>query len=214
MQLKRQNILLVLTAFVLGGAVLLTRSPNDATTSDTTTNLFAFEERDIQALDIDTVARDFAFEKDENGIWLITEPEEAIANDATVAFLANLLATSSSNQTLSTTPDDISTYGLDRPFATVNITLEDGSTHQLVLGTFNFDQSRLYAQVDPASEAAEAAEEIDVLLVPADFETAINRPLEDWLPEEEEAAEPTEGEAEAATDTPEEEVEEVPSAEE
>jgi hypothetical protein len=169
-------------------------------TSDTTTNLFAFEERDIQALDIDTVARDFAFERDENGVWRITEPEAAIANDATIAFLANLLATSSSDQTLSTTPDDIATYGLDRPFAIVDITLEDGRTHQLILGTFNFDQSRLYAQVDPA---AEAAEEISVLLVPADFETAINRPLEDWLLEEE-----------AATDAPAGEAEAVPSAEE
>ncbi|MEO1211175.1 MAG: DUF4340 domain-containing protein [Cyanobacteria bacterium J06638_20] len=214
MQLKRQNILLVLTALVLGGAVLLTRSPNNATSTDTTTNLFAFDEQDIQALDIDTVARNFAFEKDENGIWLITDPETAIANDATVAFLANLLVTSSSDQTLAATPDDLSTYGLDRPFATVDITLEDGSTHQLVLGTFNFDQSRLYAQVDPEAEATEAEAEIDVLLVPADFETAINRPLEDWLPEEEEAVEPTEGEAEATTDTPEEAVETVPSAEE
>jgi len=193
MQLKRQNILLILTALILGGAVLLTRSPNDDTSNTATTDLFAFEERDIQALDLDTPTRNYAFEKDENGIWRITEPEEAIANEATVAFLANLLAVSESTQTLPTAPDNLAPYGLDRPFATIDITLEDGSTHQLVLGTFNFDQSRLYAQVDPA-EATEDTEAIDVLLVPADFETAINRPLEDWLPEEEAATETPEGE--------------------
>ena len=123
--------------------------------------------------------------------WLLKAPVQAPANDAYVSYLTNLLVTSGRDRALEVSPDQLSEYGLDRPQATVEIRLKSQQTHTLRLGSANFDRTSLYAQVDPTQETADA---IAVLLVPSDFENAINRSLTEWQAQNKEDAEtPDEG---------------------
>ena len=182
MKLTRRNLVLVLVALTLAVVVILTQNQSQTpslpgATLQETTPIFEFTEADIQRLGIETPTRSFAFERDAVGIWQMTAPEQTIANQGAVAFLANLLATGTRDRPLSVPASSAITYGLDQPFATIDVALNTDETHQLVLGTFNFNRSSLYALIDPTPDLGET---LEVSIVPADFETAINRPLEDW----------------------------------
>lgn len=136
--------------------------------------------------------------------WNLTAPEQMPASDAAVAFLLNLLATGDRRDSF-TIPNDgqpqgptqqrLAEFGLDQPKAQVEVTLADGTTHELVLGNSNFDNSGTYAvqDMDPSSE------DIEVFLVDSSLEPALLRPLEEWrytaeLPD---ASEATAGEADS-----------------
>ena len=91
---------------------------------------------------------------------------------------------------------------------TVTVTLEDGTEHRLLLGGPDFSGNARYAVIDPETwpPAADATEEIAVLVVSEDVANGINRPVEEWKQPveaavEEESADTVEGEA---TEEPEE----------
>ena len=117
--------------------------------------------------------------------WNLTAPEQIPASDGAVAFLLNLLATGdrrdgftipNDGQPQGPTQQRLGEFGLDQPQAQVDLTLADGTTHQLVIGNSNFDDSGIYAvqDVDPSSQ------EIEVFLVNSSLEPALLRPLEEW----------------------------------
>lgn len=131
--------------------------------------------------------------------WAIILPEQTPASDGAVAFLLNLLATGdrrdsfpipNDGQSQGLTQQRLAEFGLDEPQAQVELTLADGTTHQLMLGNRNFDDSATYAvqDVDPSDE------EIDVFLVNSSLEPALLRSLEEWRYTAELPDEPTESE--------------------
>ncbi|MBD1910529.1 MULTISPECIES: DUF4340 domain-containing protein [unclassified Leptolyngbya] len=178
MKLQRRNLLLVGVALGLGAVTLLTQKPQTESATAGTTDLFGFEEAQVKALTVQVNGRSLAFERDKNKVWQMTKPDKAVANDANVAYLVNLLATGvQSDRPLTVTSDKLGTYGLDKPYATLDVTLENGEAHKLVLGTYNFNRANLYALIDSPKELPE---ELKVALVSPDFEVALNRPLNDW----------------------------------
>lgn len=198
MKFQATTIGLVAIAILLGGVVYFTESRNS---SDPTAEegaggkIFSFEESQIQAFTVETPDQTISFEKDDAGQWQMQEPEQGTASDAAVAYLLNLLTTGESDRTLTTTVSNTAEFGLDEPSATIDVELDNQETHQLILGTANFDGSAIYAQADPESNSestseqpaeteAEEAEieeaEITVLQVSPDLQNAVNRPLEDW----------------------------------
>ncbi|WP_353258786.1 hypothetical protein [Prochlorothrix hollandica] len=108
--------------------------------------------------------------------WQLVQPLPGPANDGSVAFLLNLLVTGASDRTLEVSADRAPEFGFDQPFATITVTLKDGSSHRLVLGSPDFNRTALYAQVDPP----EAPTTLTVRLIPITFEQAVTRPLNDW----------------------------------
>ena len=99
--------------------------------------------------------------------------------------------------------------------ATVEITIDNEETYQLRLGNKDFTNSQLYGLVDAeinnessgaeevGSEELIAEEELKVVLVPADFEYAVDRPLSEWKPEEnDEESSSEEDSYESETDEP------------
>lgn len=178
MKLQRRNLLLIGVALGLGAVTLLTQKPKTDSAEAGTTDLFGFEETQVQALQVEVDGRSLAFERDKNQVWQMTQPDKAVANDANVAYLVNLLATGvQSDRPITTTPDKLNTYGLDQPYATLNITLDGGEKHKLILGSYNFNRTNLYALVDSPEEPPA---ELKVALVSPDFEVALNRPLNEW----------------------------------
>ncbi|MGF1515824.1 MAG: DUF4340 domain-containing protein [Elainellaceae cyanobacterium] len=157
MKLSRSTVVLLAIALVLGAAVVLfERRPDES--DDGPQPLFSFEEGDVQAVTIDTSEETLAFERGEDGAWQMTEPEAQPASEASVVYLLNLLAAGESSRRLPAIPSEAADFGFDNPLATIDITLDEAQTHQLVLGNYNFSNQFVYALVDPLAEAASDGE--------------------------------------------------------
>jgi hypothetical protein len=198
MKLPKMTMALVTVAVVLGGVVAIMQIQDSSQSEELAEQgdrIFQFEEGQVQQFTVKTADQTLAFAKDDGGTWQMTEPEEAIADAASVAYLLNLLATGSSERTLTVPAADQSEFGLDEPLATVTATLEDDTTHTLILGDYDFNGIYLYAQADPP---AESEAEVTVMLVSADFENAVTRPLEDWQQSEEDPDAETDANEETA----------------
>ncbi len=188
MALKPSTLGLLMTAILLGGVAYLVAQQGSPPTQEqaAATKLFSFEEDQIQGLTLKTGDPSLVFEKDSASVWQMRSPDQAVANDASIAYLANLLATGMSDRTLTVPASDKESFGLQSPLATIEIKLEDKTTHTLVLGGKNFNQTALYALVDTALvdtalvDTPETATDLSLRLVSPDFENAVSRSLEDW----------------------------------
>ncbi len=139
--------------------------------------VLALKETDVTQLTIESKNQTLKLEKTAKG-WQILAPKASAADEGTVTFLLNLLATGTSERTLQVEPAQLKEFGLDKPTATLLLQLKNQKTHQVILGTQTFNQSGVYAQIDPGSTAA--TKKIEVVLVPTGFLDAVNRPLSEW----------------------------------
>jgi hypothetical protein len=181
MKLKSSTLVLMAAALLSTGGIYLwerSRSPQDLASEPkkATKPLFDLKETDITQLTITSKNPTLKLEKAAKG-WQLTAPKAGTANEGTVTFLLNLLATGTSEQTLQVEPAQLKEFGLEQPTATLSFQLKNQKTHQVSLGKQNFNQSAVYAQIDPDSATAKKGE---VVLVPTGFLDAINRPLSEW----------------------------------
>jgi hypothetical protein len=181
MKLKSSTLVLMAAALLSTGGIYLwenSRSQKDLASDPTkvTKPLFDLKETDITQLTITSKNPTLKLEKAAKG-WQLTAPKTSPANEGTVTFLLNLLATGTSEQTLQVEPAQLKEFGLEQPTATLSFQLKNQKTHQVTLGKQNFNQSAVYAQIDSDSATAKKKE---VVLVPTGFLDAINRPLAEW----------------------------------
>jgi Domain of unknown function (DUF4340) len=182
--MKLKSSTLVMLAIALLSAISIyawdqSRSGKSQTTEaqKATKPLFALKETDVTQLTIESKSQTLKLEKTDKG-WQLKAPKAGAADEGTVTFLLNLLATGTSERTLQVEPAQLKEFGLDKPTATLVLQLKDQKTHKIMLGTQNFNQSAVYAQIDPGSAAA--TKKIEVFLVPTGFLDAVNRPLSEW----------------------------------
>lgn len=181
MKLKSSTLVLMVVALMSVGGIYFwerSRSSQDLASDPkkATKPLFDLKETDITQLTITSKNPTLKLEKAAKG-WQLTAPKSGPANEGTVTFLLNLLATGTSEQTLQVEPAQLKEFGLEQPTATLSFQLKNQKTHQVILGKQNFNQSAVYAQIDSDSAAAKKKE---VVLVPTGFLDAINRPLSEW----------------------------------
>ncbi|HEY9657955.1 MAG TPA: DUF4340 domain-containing protein [Allocoleopsis sp.] len=180
MKLKPTTFFLILAALLLGGvAVLVAQSPDPTAqqTDQAAKPLFSFKPDDVKTLSLENRSNTYKFERDAQNKWQMVAPEKATASDPSIAFLLDLLATGKSNRTLSAAAADKPQFGFDKPLATIEVTLKNQETHKLILGSYDFNRSFIYALVDPPTD--EKAD-LSVALVSPNFENAIKRPPEEW----------------------------------
>lgn len=188
MKLQRSTVVLVAIALLLGGVVLLTQAERSgsnrsatAQNDSETSPVFEFEEADVVGLQIETDGQAVTFERDDAGFWQMTRPEEHPAEEAAIAFLLSRLTTDGLVQTTTVDAANPSEFGLDVPFATVDLTLADGSTHFLVLGDADFSGQNYYALIDPEEfPLLEEAGEVNAAIVTENILNGVDRPLEEW----------------------------------
>ncbi len=216
MKLQRTTWILIIAALLVGGFVYfyeIQGAPKREAAKATKQPIFTFAEDQIQSLTIETEQETLEIEQvgEEPVSWEIESPEAAPASSAAVAYLTDLLAEGESDRTLSVAADDLEEYGLDDPLATVEVQLQDGETHRIVLGSPGFDRTFLYAQIDPPEQTPE---QVDVQLVPIEFENAVSRPLEEWKQVEVEEQEEPDEASDAAESEPsdEQDTQEEPEA--
>ncbi|NES97192.1 MAG: DUF4340 domain-containing protein [Desertifilum sp. SIO1I2] len=211
MKLQRKTLLLLLAALGFAGMVYVVeiqgQQREEARVARSRT-VFTFTEDRVQEIQISQPdVETLVFERQAEGEtqWVMKQPIAAPASDASVMFLLDKLTNGRSDRTLTVSESELSEYGLDNPSAIVDITLTNGKTHQLVLGQLDFSESFIYAQVDPpvktaikddkttpksanVTPTATEAQSLQVLLVPLDFQYAVDRPLSEW--EQQEAERP------------------------
>lgn len=188
MKLQRSTIILVATALVLGGAVLFTQArqanPNRSTTGQSNaaaTPVFEFEEADVVGLSIETQNQTVSFERNEAGFWQMTQPQQQPAEEAAIAFLLSRLTTDGLVQRTTIDASNPAEFGFDDPFATVDLTLADDTTHQLVLGAADFSGRNYYALLDPETlPLSETTGDVDAAIVTENIRNGVDRPLEEW----------------------------------
>lgn len=184
MKLQKTTLILIISALILGTGVYLYETQGNAEQQEeanTKRRIFGFTEQEINRVMIETESETLAFEKtgDLPNLWEMQEPETTTANDAAVVYLLDLLSKSSYQSSFVTSAEELQDYGLDEPLATVTVELVNGETHRLILGEESFDGSSLYAQIDPQ----ENSEQVEVFLVPTNFQNAVQRDLEEWKEE-------------------------------
>lgn len=188
MKIKPSTLLLLLTALLLGGVTFLVvqnqppnqsqnQSQNQQAGQSEPVDLFAFTEKQVKTLSFSTPLRSVKFERDAAGKWQMIDPERAPASDASIAFLLDLMASGTSDRTFTAPAVQREQYGFHQPLATIEVTLDNGEAHRLIVGEYDFNRSFLYALADPASDANA---ELKVSLVSPSFENAVNRPLDEW----------------------------------
>ena len=111
--------------------------------------------------------------------------EKTYANEAYVSFLLEQLVSGRSKKNLTGSLEKRKEYELNPPIATIEITMNNGEIHKLILGKSEFSGNYIYAQVNPPTPDTENQ---TVMLVSKNFEYAVDRSLEEWqqpaIPEE------------------------------
>lgn len=180
MKLQRTTLALVMLALAMGGAVYLYETqakPRQEEAEATEKNIFDFEEKDVVYLTIEKDNQVLEFEKtgESPNAWEMQQPEKIPASDAAVVFLLNLLAKDKYRSAFTiNSQEELQEYGLDKPLATVTVRLANNETHKIILGSPSFDGQFIYAQTDLSLQNQE------VLLVPINFQYAVEREMEEW----------------------------------
>ncbi|MEQ8997610.1 MAG: DUF4340 domain-containing protein [Coleofasciculus sp. B1-GNL1-01] len=194
MKLQKTTWVLLIVALFLGGFVYfyeIVGTPQREAAKEAEKQLFSFEEDEVQRVNIYIQEESRKFERvsePEPG-WRMTEPKDVPASDPSVAFLLNLLVEGKSDRIIpNVPPENLKDYGLDKPQAMVTVRLTNDETHEILLGKPDFNNSFLYAQIDPFSDKSQQS---NVFLVPMDFDYAVNRPLSEWEQTKEETPEVT-----------------------
>ncbi|WAS05660.1 DUF4340 domain-containing protein [Gloeomargaritales cyanobacterium VI4D9] len=140
--------------------------------------LFNFTEKDVTAITIIKPKETLKFERVKVGEWRMVAPQKTPANDAPIAFLLGQLTNVERVQDKDITipVQDQAKFGLAVPSATIQVTLENGNNHRLILGNTDFSGTALYAEIDPPAEGTTR----QVALVPIDLQNAVNRELQEW----------------------------------
>jgi hypothetical protein len=179
MKLKSTSLVLFFTAALFAVGVYLHESRQSAQAPNSTPEaspLLAIQEAAIQTLTIQMPQQNLRFAR-QNGTWTMLAPKQAVANDASVAYLTNLLATGRSQRVFTVPQTRKAEFGLAQPLATLEFQLTNQQTHRLVLGRLNYDRSAIYGQVDPNDQGAEMV----IRLLPPQFENAVQRNFDEWL---------------------------------
>jgi ribosomal protein L23 len=179
MKLPKTTLILILLALGLGSFVYFHEIKGKTQKIEIKAQkqkIFAFTADDVQSLTIKFKETTLQLEKrntSEKPQWEIKSPISALANDAIVSYLMDLLVDGKSERTLPISPAELSEFGLDKPVATIDVKLKNQQSHQLILGKGDFNNQFLYAQAD-------ANKNMNLLLVSKDFVNAVNRDISEW----------------------------------
>ncbi|MCS6783006.1 MAG: DUF4340 domain-containing protein [Gloeomargarita sp. SKYBB_i_bin120] len=182
MKLSTSTVVVLVLAIALGGSVAyweFVGKPQRQEQLNRQARLFNFTEKQVTAITIQKRNETLQFERVKLGEWQMVKPQKKPANEAPIAFLLGQMTTAQrvQDQDITIAAHEKAKFGLDKPLATVQVTLENGNQHRLVLGNPDFTGVALYAQIDPPVEAPT----LQVALVPIDLRNAVDRSLSEWL---------------------------------
>ncbi|WP_013323125.1 DUF4340 domain-containing protein [Gloeothece verrucosa] len=193
MKLQKTTLGLLTVAVLLGAGVSfyeIVGKPHQQEVQEKQKQIYTFKEEDVQTLTVEKGGKTLKFErtKDNTQVWRMKQPEDTNASDAAVSFLLDLLVERPRDRTITVPMQQLKDYGLNPPLATITVQLANQETHKLVLGNPNLENLYIYGQIDPP----ENAKEVEVVLIPKEFQYAVERDLAEWKqPQEKETDQPS-----------------------
>ncbi|PYP87717.1 MAG: hypothetical protein DMF61_08690 [Blastocatellia bacterium AA13] len=170
--MKRNTLILLLLTAGIGIAVYFLEikpgTPRDVK-PDESKPAFTFKREDIESISINRVGQTVALEE-KDGKWTITQPVAAAASQSAVDSLIGSLTSARVERKLSPSGDEMRSFGLENPAVTVEVTLKNGQSQTLKLGTKDFSGLSVYAQIGDSKEA---------VLTPASVLTSSDKSLND-----------------------------------
>lgn len=167
MKLGRILVLFLLVAGL--GAYLYWVEVPKARQEATKAKLVTASADDITAIDLVFPDREIALRK-QDGAWRLTKPIEAPADDAAVKTLLGALTGAEVQKSLDSLPNDIASFGLDKPDPTVKLATAKGDLPAIAVGKNAAIGGKTYVRVD---------DEQKVVLVPSTFKFALNKQPKD-----------------------------------
>lgn len=174
--IRKSTLLVLLCAVVLGAAVYYFQGKRDReqkTPEDTSKSAFSIQATDVASFTLAHPARPdepaIRFEK-RNGAWWIAQPVDTEADQSAALGIVDLLAEARVSETEPGTADRRKAYGLDPPQASVELQLQNGAKHTLLVGDKDFTGTSVYTIVDGAQ---------NVSLLPESIGTSIGKSLDD-----------------------------------
>jgi Domain of unknown function (DUF4340) len=176
--MQRNTLILLMIALSLSTAVYYLQHYQEikkelSESQKSSEKIFDFTREEIKTITIKNFNQTLEFERVESSQWQMKKPQNKPANNASVAFLLHLLTTAKKTESFLADQTKLQEYGLDQPQTIIEITLKGEKKGKLILGKTNFNGSLLYAMNDQREN-----NQIEVLLIPIDFQYAINR--KDW----------------------------------
>jgi len=176
--IKKSTLIVLLLAVIIGAAAYYfdwKRGQKEAekAPADATKPAFTLQADDISSLTIsypaDPKSQPIHFEK-QNGVWLITQPLQTSADEASLQGIVQQLASVRVAQTEPGTPDRLKVFGLDTPDLALDFQTKNGAKHSVRLGKKDFTGVSVYSTVDGAK---------DVDLLPESLLVSADKPLQD-----------------------------------
>jgi hypothetical protein len=152
--IKKPTLILLLCAIALGVGVYYfdyKRSLNPKPAEDAPKPAFTFQASDVKSL---TISRPILASEPSlhfelrNGAWQIVQPIETEADQSALEGIVNDIANAKIAQSEPGTPDRLKAFGLDSPAVSLEIQLQNGSKHTVLLGNKDFSGVSAYSIVD------------------------------------------------------------------
>src|ERR1700683_529426 len=122
-------------------------APSKETPADASKPAFSVSSDDITGMQLERAGNSVVFVRQGDG-WYITQPLATRADQSVLDGGAPQPSTLRGDRTLAATPDQLASFGLDKPAVTIDFTLKSGAKHTLQLGAKDFSGSSAYAIVD------------------------------------------------------------------
>ena len=176
MIIKKTTLVVILLAIGLAGAVYYfdwRKSQKEKPAEDASKPAYSIQASDVVSLTITQPAQTslpaIHLEK-RNGNWEVVEPIQTDADQSAVEGIVDQVAGARIEQTEPGAADRRKAYGLDPPKTFVELTLQNGTKHTLLLGDDDFTGSDVYAIVDGGQSVA---------LLPVLLSTSAGKSLDD-----------------------------------
>ncbi len=152
-------IIIVLVIGALGaGLYFLTRkesAENDNLseyyTDDDKVKIFSYDVEDLVSVSVENQYGAYLLEREEGG-WKLRGFDTVPVDPSMLDNLTYSFSSLTSNIRVETDPDDLSVYGLDRPSASLTLTLKDGTAKTFYIGNAASDNSGSYFNTDSSSD--------------------------------------------------------------
>jgi hypothetical protein len=151
--MKKSTLLFVLIAAGLCGYVYwheFKRAPAQKT--KTNPSVFHFQPEDVSSVTLSRPEGNIVIQRD-GATWQIVQPVKTRADKSVVNSLLDDVTLARSSRSLTPTPDELKSFGLAPPSATLEFKLKDGKQHRLEIGGQDFSGQQSYARADGSKQA-------------------------------------------------------------
>lgn len=167
--MAKTTIILVTVFMLMAGGVFALEKTQPLKT-DTTVYVLEIKDADVQRIDITTAAGSAGFERADPFGWKFATSGSQ-ADLSRVSSVVNRLAKLRSSAKVTDRTSDLPRYGLSPPVNTATLTLKDGTSYNVLIGSKTPNDAAYYALVESKNEL----HTINTLLV-GDIEKLVTEP--------------------------------------